>query len=171
MPYCACYHDHTRDSDGFGTPLHPEDAGGILPGALGMRDGRAPVELLALLQDRLVVGLGPTVDECYALGPYKVKRKSTNALVNARYGVALYKAKYRSDPDAIRAIGSELADFVRSHPRLRSCATVAAPPTSQTRDNLPMRWATTIADMIGAERLAVDWKTPPSGLRRMARGA
>lgn len=169
MPYCACYHDHTRDPDGFGEPLHLEDAGDILPGALGMQDGRASVELLALLKDRLVVRLGSNVDECYALGPYKVTRKSS--LVDGRYGDLLSKAKYRSDPEAIRAIGSELADFAQSHPRLRLCTTVTAPPTSQTRDNLPMRWATTVADMIWAESLAVDWKTPPDGAQKNGEGS
>ena len=172
MPYCACYHDYRLDPDGLvGEPLHPEDAGGILPGALGMQDGRASVELLALLKDRLVVRLGSTVDECYALGPYTVKRASTDSLVDGRYGDLLSRAKYRSDPEAIRAIGSELANFAQSHPRLRSCATVTAPPTSQTRDNLPMRWATTVADMIGAERLAVDWKTPPGGAQKNGEGS
>lgn len=169
MPYCACYHDYTRDPNGLsGTPLHPEDAGDILPGALGMQDGRASVELLALLKDRLVVRLGSNVDECYALGPYKVTRESS--LVDGRYGDLLSKAKYRSDPEAIRAIGSELADFAQSHPRLRLCATVTAPPTSQTRDNLPRRWATTVADMIWAKSLAVDWKTPPSGAQKNREG-
>ena len=91
MPYCACFHNYARDPDGLGEPLHPEDAGDILPGALGMQDGRASVELLALLKDRLVVRLGSNVDECYALGPYKVRRKSTSGLVNARYGAALHK--------------------------------------------------------------------------------
>lgn len=168
MPYCACFHDYTRDPDGFGEPLHLEDAGYILPGALGMQDGRASVELLALLKGRIIVDLAPAVDECYALGPYKVTRKSS--LVDGRYGDLLSKAKYRSDPEAIRAIGSELADFAQSHPRLRLCATVTAPPTSQTRDNLPRRWATTVADMIWAKSLAVDWKTPPSGAQKNREG-
>lgn len=169
MPYCACFHDYTRDPDGFGEPLHLEDAGYILPGALGMQDGRASVELLALLKGRIIVDLAPAVDECYALGPYKVTRKSS--LVDGRYGDLLSKAKYRSDPEAIRAIGSELADFAQSHPRLRLCATVTAPPTSQTRDNLPMRWATTVADMIWAESMAVDWKTPPDGAQKNGEGS
>lgn len=170
MPYCACYHDYTRDPDGFGEPLHPEDAGYILPGALGMQDGRASVELLALLKGRIIVDLAPAVDECYALGPYTVKRKSASRPVNARYGAALHKAKYRSDPEAIHAIGSELVDFAQSHPRLRLCTTVTAPPTSRPRDNLPMRWATTVADVIRAESLAVDWKTPPSGAQKNREG-
>lgn len=170
MPYCACFHDYTRDPNGLsGTPLAPEDAGGILPGVLGMQHGRAGVQLLDLLKDRIVVGLAPAVDECYALGPYKVTRESS--LVDGRYGDLLSKAKYRSDPEAIRAIGSELADFAQSHPRLRLCATVTAPPTSQTRDNLPRRWATTVADMIWAESLAVDWKTPPDGAQKNGEGS
>lgn len=172
MPYCACYHGYRLDPDGLvGEPLHPEDAGGILSGALGTRDGRASGELLALLRGKVIVDLAPAVDECYALGPYKVKRKSTNALVNARYGIALYKAKYRSDPEAIRAIGSELAEFAQSHPRLRLCTTVTAPPTSQARDNLPMRWATTVAGMMWAGCMAVDWKTPPSGAQKNNEGS
>lgn len=171
MPYCACFHDYAHDPNGLGEPLHPEDAGDILPGALGMQDGRASVELLALLKDRLVVRLGSNVDECYALGPYKVRRKSTSGLVNARYGAALHKAKYKNDHQAILALGSELADFARRHPRLRSCATVTAPPTSQTRDNLPMRWAMTVADMIWAESLALDWKTPPDGAQKNGEGS
>ena len=172
MPYCACYHDYRLDPDVLvGEPLHPEDAGGILPGALGMRDGRASDELLALLKGKIIVDLAPAVAECYALGPYKVKRKSTNALVNARYGAALYKAKYRSDPDAIRAIGSDLANFAQSHPRLRSCATVAAPPTSQTKVNLPLEWAQSVADMIWAGCMTVDWKTPPSGAQKNSEGS
>lgn len=170
MPYCACYHDHTRDPDGFGEPLHLEDAGYILPGALGMQDGRASVELLALLKGRIIVDLVPAVDECYALGPYTVKRKSTGDLVNARYGAALHKAKYRSDPEAIRAIGSELADFAQSHPRLRSCATVAAPPISQANANLPLGWAQAVAETLRAETLAVDWKTPPGGAQKNNEG-
>ena len=172
MPYCACYHDYSLDPDGLGgTPLHPEDAGNILPGALGTQDGRASVGLLALLKDRLVIGLGPTVDECYALGPYTVKRASPDSLADGRYGDLLSRAKYRSDIEAIRAIGSELADFAQSHPRLRACAMVTAPPTSQTRDNLPMRWATTVAGMIWAGSMAMGWKTPPGGAQKNGEGS
>ena len=170
MPYCACFHDYARDPDGFGEPLHLEDAGGILPGVLGMQHGRAGVQLLDLLKDRIVVGLAPAVDECYALGPYKVKRKSASRPVNARYGVALYKAKYRNDPQAIRALSSELADFAQRHPRLRSCATVAAPPISQANANLPLGWAQAVAETLRAETLAVDWKTPPGGAQKNNEG-
>lgn len=148
----------------FGEPLHPEDAGDILPGVLGMQDGRASVELLALLKGRIIVDLAPDVDECYALGPYKVTRKSR--LVDGRYGDLLSKAKYRSDPEAIHAIGSELADFAQSHPRLRLCTTVAAPPTSQAKVNLPLGWAQAIAEMLWAETMAVGWKVPPSGAQK-----
>lgn len=170
MPYCACFHDYARDPDGFGEPLHLEDAGYILPGALGMQDGRASVELLALLKGRIIVDLAPAVDECYALGPYKVTRKSTGDLVNARYGAALYKAKYENDLRAIRDLGSELADFAQRHPRLRLCTTVTAPPTSQGKINLPLQWARSVAETLWAESLAVDWKTPPSGAQKNREG-
>ena len=172
MPYCACFHDYALDPNGIGgMPLDPEDAGGILPGALGMRDGRAAVELLALMKGKIIVDLAPAVDECYALGPYTVKRASTNDLVYARYGVALRKAKYREDPHAIHALGSELADFAQRHPRLRSCATVAAPPTSQTKVNLPLHWAKSVAETLKAEHVAVDWKVPPSGAQKNREGS
>ena len=90
--------------------------------------------------------------------------------MNARYGAALYKAKYENDPQAIRALGSELSDFAQRHPRLRSCATVAAPPTSQAKVNLPLGWAQAIAEMLWAETMAVGWKVPPSGAQKNREG-
>ena len=174
MPYCACFHNYALDPDGLGgSPLNPEDAGDILPGALGMQDGRASVELLALLKDRLVVRLGSNVDECYALGSYKVTSKSADSadgLVCARYGAALYKAKYENDLRSILDLGSELADFAQTHPRLRSCATVTAPPTSQAKVNLPLGWAQAVAEMLWAETLVVGWKVPPSGAQKNREG-
>lgn len=172
MPYCACFHDYVPDPNGIsGMPLDSEDAGSILPGVLGVQGGKAPVEMLGLLKDRIVVDLAPAVDECYALGPYTVKRKSTGDLVNARYGAALHEAKYRNDPQEIHALGSKLADFARRHPRLRSCATVAAPPTSHTKVNLPLQWAMSVAETLKAEHMAVDWKAPPSGAQKNREGS
>ena len=174
MPYCACFHDYARDPDGLGgTPLDSEDAGGILPGVLGMQDGRAPVGALGLLKGRIIVDLAPEVDECYALGPYKVTSKSADSadgLVRVRYGAALYKAKYENDLRLIRDLGSELADFAQRHPRLRSCATVTAPPTSQAKVNLPLGWAQAVAEMLWAETLVVGWKVPPSGAQKNREG-
>ena len=169
MPYCACYHDHTRDPDGFGTPLHPEDAGGILPGALGMRDGRAPVELLALLQDRLVVGLGPTVDECYALGPYSV-HVGDGVWGHAEFGEAVHRAKYAKDQSARVMLSRELTQFAKSHPRMRSVAAVAAPPKFDPEEpNIPLAWARSVAEALGTS-IATARKTRPTSPQKDLEG-
>ena len=53
---------------------------------------------------------------------------------------------------------------------MRSCATVAAPPTSQTKVNLPLQWAVSVAETLKAEHMAMDWKVPPSGAQKNREG-
>ena len=154
MPYCACFHAYARDPDGLGgTPLDSEDAGGILPGVLGMQDGRAPVGALGLLKGRIIVDLAPEVDECYALGPYSIfdiDERGDGVWLRAEFGEAVHRAKYANDQSAIASLSKRLANFVNGHPAMRSVAGVAAPPKSNAEAmNLPLVWARFIAESLG----------------------
>lgn len=170
MPFCACYHDFTRESEGLGRPLQVEDVKGLLAKALGLRNGKASLEVLDLLRKRIVIDLSPMVDECYALGPYKVKDGDT--LVSAPSGDAVNKAKYWDNQDAVATIASELAEFAQRHPKMKSVAAVTAPPRSTLgRVNIPRKWAQAVANALGANVAEVDWKTQPTGAQKNREGS
>ena len=176
MPYCACYHDYSREADGLGRPLAREDAGNLLPGVLGLSDGLCSQELLDLLRKKIVVGLKPQLDECYALGPYTIK-SGTGLLAEARHGALLSKAKYWRDSPAVQqsaqqALAEELARFVSGHPRLRSVEAVTAPPSSGSsgENPLPLTWARILARQLSAEIVGTSWKVPPDGAQKNGEG-
>lgn len=165
MPYCACFHDYTCEPDGFGRPLDVEGQRSLLNKALGSRDGRVPLEMLALLKRRIVIDLTPSIDECYALGPYTLVGRDD--LVYARYGSATNRAKYWNDQDAVVAISKELGEFAEHHPRLKAVGAVCAPPRSTSAaPNIPLKWAHDIAAVLGARVLEVDWVGQPTGNRK-----
>lgn len=175
MPYCACFHDYTREPDGRGRPLAVEDAGGLLPGVLHLSDGVCSQDLLNLLQKKVIVGLKPQLDECYALGPYTVK--SRTGLTEAHYGFLLSKAKYWKDSPEVRGgaqktLAAELARFVARHPRLSSVKAVTAPPSSDSSGEnlLPLRWARALARQLGAEVVETSWKVQPDGAQKNGEG-
>lgn len=165
MPDCAAYHDYTREPDGLGRPLHASGVKGLLDGALGVREGRAPLEVLDLLSRRIIVDLRPAINECYALGPYSVF--DGDARESSRLGEAVRRAKYENDEGAVISISGELIAFVRRHPRLKSVTTVTAPPRStRAAPNIPLRWAHSVADAVGASIVETRWRAQPTGARK-----
>ncbi len=170
MPDCACYHDFTREPDGFGRPLNSSGVGTLLGTALGLRGGRAPQQMLALLRKRMVIDLRPEITECYALGPYSVFDGDEREF--SRFGDAVRKAKYGNDQGVVTALSRSLAEFVRHHPRLKSVAIVTAPPrSSSVAPNIPLNWARSVAETLTAKVVEVHWSVQPTAARKNREGS
>ena len=168
MPKCACFHGYRLVSDGLGRPEDIEDEGDLLPRVLGSAGG-CSVGMLSLLRDRIIIELTPELDECYALGPYKVV--GPDGVRDAYYGDLLSKAKYRARREEERTIVEDIVDFAERHPVLCSVKAVTAPPRSDSsRENAPLAWAGAVADLLGASVRQTHWLVQPSGAQKNREG-
>ena len=120
----------------------------------GVHDRSALEDLLSLVKGAIVIDLNPEVDECYALGPYSVSYGEK--WETATFGDFMHRAKYGKDQGAVAAMSEGLAGFAHRHPRLGAVATVVAPPKSDSKArNVPLQWAQSVAETLGARTVDV----------------
>ena len=81
---------------------------------------------LDLLSSVIIIDLSPSVDECYALGPYSLFPE--NQRQQSIYGKLMYQAKYWSSTAASGQLLAKLQNFVERHSRIRNVDCVVAPP-------------------------------------------
>ncbi len=151
MPYCATFHRLLEEQnnraiiDVNGHRQLLEQVFGDL-GNISSED----VSLAELLKGKLVAGLRPQIEQCYALGPYSLT-KDDNWL-HGSYGMAVRRAKYHMDLDAELWMQAELIQFARRHPVLRNVDAVAATPRrDESEVKLGERLASTVATGLGVD--------------------
>jgi len=122
-----------------------------------VRDETKLDEFLGLMSSRIIIDLGPDLEECYALAPYTVFNEEEGE--RTRLGALLYRAKYRGDEDAWGELHAELEAFIKQHPRLKHVTTIAVCPKSDTSTlDVALKWAESIAanrhwQLVQAERI------------------
>ncbi len=110
--------------------------------------------LLETLKSKIIVDLSPDLSQCYSLGPYSVVGEDGRVNVRSPWGDLIYRAKYRSDPDANRQILSRIEEFIEGHLAIRTINSIIAPPKSDSNTpDLAGSWANQIAGRLGARRL------------------
>ena len=112
----------------------------------GVSDPQALRRLLEVMRNRLLIDIGPKVDECYALGPYSLKESRDAEWDNAKYGELAKRAKFDSDANAIGNAAEELADFASALPICQTVTAVASPPRSRAEyRDVSRDWAQAVA--------------------------
>ena len=107
----------------------------------------------------IIVDLKPTLDDCFAVGPYYLfdDGQPHRSVV----GNAVNRAKYWGDQAASAAITHVLQRFVARHPRLRAVDAIVVPPKSDPRArNVPSEWAGSVAEDLNVPLVAARKSRP-----------
>lgn len=104
-----------------------------------------------------------SLDECHALSPHMLANEDDN-LFRSKMGELVYRAKYQSDPTAVKKITASLIEFIEAHPKyVRAEFIVAAPPSERRRTvDLPRQLAKRVASSMG-KKLVLAKKTRDTG--------
>lgn len=118
-------------------------------------------QFLDLLGNSLTIDT--SLDECHALSPHMLADKDDN-LFRSELGELVYRAKYQSDPTAVKKITVRLIEFIEAHPKYRRAEFIVAAPPSEKRTtlDLPRQLAKHVASSMG-KNLLLAKKTRDTG--------
>ena len=128
MPLCAAFHEIVQKPNGYAI-LQFSGREHVLTRIAGSRY-TVPEEKLALIEairGRVLIDLSPVLDECYALGPYKL-RDNRDELIDAPYGKAIGAAKYGKQNNAVDWLRKESSEFALAYAQQRRIDTVVTTP-------------------------------------------
>ncbi len=109
------------------------------------------------------ITIDTSLDECHALSPHMLANEDDN-LFRSKMGELVYRAKYQSDPIAVKKIAARLTEFIVAHPKyVKAEFIVAAPPSERRRTvDLPRQLARQVASSMG-KNLLLAVKTRDTG--------
>lgn len=121
----------------------------------GVSDVRQLAVFLDYLKSVIIVDLRPSIDHCYALGPYSLFPNDVRSL--SEIGELTNRAKYHKDIEAAEDLSSRLLEFIDSHPILSKSTAIAVPPKSTPGPpDLPLGWAKFVTKEFGYETITVN---------------
>ena len=135
----------------------------------GLRERETLCRLLDVLQGKVIIDLSPSLDECYALGPYTLFKDGNPT--QSTWGTLVNQAKYWRNSSAEAAILAMIEDFVSQHLVLRTAdSVISAPKSDYATPDLAGNWAQWIASKKGLVRLIARKNTTTIGSQKTLDG-